>query len=99
MEKDLEEQLNRIREVCQEVREANQAREDALWESLTPDQKLDIFCAVVRRIHQAEIQDRGSYRYALYNVFGFDLDAYTRGMDCGYMSIHNAIVVDKNEEH
>ena len=35
--------------------------------------------------------DNGTYRYALYNVFGFDPGMYGRGMDCGYMSIHNAI--------
>jgi hypothetical protein len=35
--------------------------------------------------------DNGTYRYALYEVFGFDPGMYGRGMDCGYMSIHNAI--------
>lgn len=66
-------------------------REEALWNSLSYNDKLDLFCAVVRRIHQAELVDKGSYRHTLYTVFGFDLDAYCRGMDCGYLNLHNAI--------
>ena len=44
-----------------------------------------------KRIYKAELVDRGSYRDALYDVFGFDMHMYGRGMDCGYMNIHNAI--------
>ena len=44
-----------------------------------------------KRIFKADITDNGSYRYALYDVFGFDPGMYMRGMDCGYMGIHNAI--------
>jgi hypothetical protein len=29
----------------------------------------------------------------LYQVFGFDADAYTIAMRCGYEEIHNSIVV------
>ena len=34
---------------------------------------------------------KGSYRHALYSVFGFDPGMYSDGMDCGYMALHNAI--------
>lgn len=89
-----EQQLENFRRIYAESMKENERREEALWNSLSYEDKLDLFCAVVRRIHQAEIVDRGSYRYALYQVFGFDLDAYGRGMDCGYLDLHNAIEVD-----
>lgn len=88
--------LARLREAYLEARQVNEAREEALWTSLSYEQRLDLFCAVVRRIHKAELVDKGSYRYALYTVFGFDLDSYGRGMDCGYLDIHNAIVVSED---
>lgn len=68
-------------------------REEALWNALPYEAQLDLFCAVVRRIHQAELVDKGSYRHTLYQVFKFDVDAYVRGMDCGYLALHNAIEV------
>jgi len=46
---------------------------------------------VCKRIHTGDIKDSGTYRYVLYDVFGFDPGMYGAGMDCGYMAIHNAI--------
>lgn len=68
-----------------------EAKNDAWWNALTEQEQQDAFYAVVKRIHQAEIIDRGSYRYALYDVFKFGPDMYLSGMDCGYMALHNAI--------
>jgi len=68
-----------------------EAKNDAWWNGLTEQERQDAFYAVVKRIHQAEIIDRGSYRYALYDVFKFGPDMYLSGMDCGYMALHNAI--------
>ena len=64
---------------------------DTWWNGLTETEREDAFYAVVKRMHKAELQDNGSYRYALYNVFGFDPGMYARGMDCGYMALHNAV--------
>jgi hypothetical protein len=68
--------------------------QEAYWNSLSKDDQLKAFCAVSRRIHQAELVDQGTYRHALYTVFGFGPEAYARGMDCGYFAIHNSIVAD-----
>lgn len=62
------------------------------WNSLTKDEQLKAFCAVTRRLVKGELDDKGSYRWVLYDVFGFGPEAYTQGMDCGYMALHNAIV-------
>ena len=63
---------------------------DKWWEGLTEVEREDAFYAVIKRMHTAEIKDQGSYRYALYNVFGFAPNMYTQGMDCGYFDLHNA---------
>jgi hypothetical protein len=67
-------------------------REDAVWwESLSYEDRLKAFRCVCRRIYQGDVKERGSYRHVLYETFGFEMDAYMDGMDCGYMTIHNLI--------
>jgi len=86
--------LDALAELGQEMEKARKHFElmnDAWWNGLDQEEREDAFYAVVKRIHKAELQDRGSYRYALYDVFGFDPGMYGRGMECGYMALHNAI--------
>ena len=89
-----EEALDALAELSQELEKSRKIYEhdnDTWWNGLTEEEREDAFYAVVKRIYQAELQDRGTYRWALYDVFGFDPGMYMRGMDCGYMAIHNAI--------
>jgi hypothetical protein len=62
-----------------------------LWNSLPYDDRLKLFCAITSLIYKGEIKEKGTYRYVLYNVFGFDLDSYVPAQHSGYMAIHNAI--------
>jgi hypothetical protein len=64
---------------------------DTWWNSLTEKEREDAFYAVIKRVYRAEVTDRGTYRWALYDVFGFDAGMYGAGMDCGYMALHNII--------
>src|SRR6056300_604536 len=94
MSDDKEKALQALSDLGQEMEKSRKQYEeenDAWWEGLTETEREDAFFAVVKRIHRADIKDNGSYRYALYNVFGFDGGMYMRGMDCGYMALHNAI--------
>lgn len=68
-------------------------RAEKFWTNLSYEDKLYAFHSVCKRIHKGDIVDKGSYRYVLYQVFGFDMDSYLIGMDCGYMDIHNYIEV------
>jgi hypothetical protein len=89
-----EEALDTLAELSQELEKSRKIYEhdnDTWWNGLTEEEREDAFYAVVKRIHKAELQDKGTYRYALYNVFGFDGGMYMRGMDCGYMALHNAV--------
>ena len=73
---------------------AVEADQEVYWNSLTKDQQLDVFCCVVRRIHKAELKDKGTYRYVLYTAFGFDESSYVLALDAGYMDIHNSLFRD-----
>lgn len=62
------------------------------WDGLSYDDKLKVFYSVVKRIVKGEIIENRSYRGVLYDVFGFDMDSYGVGMECGYISLHNSII-------
>lgn len=86
--------LDALAELSQEMEKSRvkyEADNDAWWNGLTEQEREDAFYAVCKRIWQADGIDNGSYRYGLYNVFGFDPGMYMQGMNCGYMAIHNAI--------
>lgn len=94
---ELDKALTELSEI-QEKLEAQREREaDGFWDSLTLEEKHNAFYSVVKRIYQGDIVDNGSYRYVLYNVFGFGPEAYGLGMDCGYMTIHNRLVDNSKE--
>lgn len=71
----------------------SEQEQEAFWNSLSKEDQLKAFCAVMRRIRQGDLRDRGSYRYVLYTVFGFGPEAYIPAQDAGYMAIHNSLAV------
>jgi hypothetical protein len=88
------EALDALAELSQEMEKSRKIYEhdnDTWWNGLTEQEREDAFYAVCKRIWKADGIDNGTYRYGLYDVFGFDPGMYMRGMDCGYMAIHNAI--------
>ena len=86
--------LAKLSQIMEESRIQYEAENDTWWNDLTEKEREDAFYAVCKRIHQAEIKDQGTYRWALYDVFGFDMGMYKKGMDCGFMDIHNSIRVE-----
>lgn len=72
--------------------------EEAYWNSLTKEQQLCAFNSVCRRIIKGEFEDKGTYRYVLYEVFGFGPEAYARAQMAGYLTIHNSIWDSQHEE-
>lgn len=91
-------EMKDFQRVYQEARDQYDKDAEAYWEALSYEDKLMAFYIVTKRIHKGDIVDNGSYRYVLYDVFGFDMDSYVVGMDSGYFDIHNSIVAgeDKN---
>ena len=74
-----------------------ETEQEVFWNTLTKEEQLKAFCAVSRRIYQAEIVDQGSYRHALYTVFGFGPEAYAQAQMAGYLAIHNCIYDSEHE--
>lgn len=87
--------LEDLHDAEQKTLELHEKQANDFWESLSYEDKLKAFYSVCKRIHQGDVVEGGSYRYVLYDVFGFDKDAYSVGMMCGYLAIHNAIETAK----
>jgi hypothetical protein len=83
------------------TRIAQDVEASVFWDSLSYEDKRNAFHAVVSKIFEGEIKEKGSYRYVLYDIFGFGPDMYVRGMNCGFMALHNSIMTDEefNEKH
>ncbi len=64
---------------------------EKFWNSLNKDDQLKAFCSVMRRLYRAELEEHGSYRYTLYDVFGFGSESYVQAQLSGFLAIHNAI--------
>ena len=64
---------------------------DKFWNGLSKDDQLKAFCSVMRRLYKAELEEQGSYRYTLYDVFGFGSESYVQAQVSGFLAIHNAI--------
>lgn len=64
---------------------------EALWNSLSKEEQLKVFCAVVKRIYLGEFKEMRSYRGMLYGVFGFGKDSYSKAQEAGFVAIHNGL--------
>jgi len=91
--RELHESSNKFMAAMNEIK----AERDAYWESLTHDEQLKCFCAVVERIMEGESEGR-SYRGILYSTFGFGPEAYVQAQMAGFMELHNAIFLSKDNE-
>lgn len=80
-------EIKALREAWQASELKEQAEDQAWWDSLNGEGRARALRQVAKLIHKAEIKDKGSYRYAMYDVFGID---YCDGI-AHYMELHNAI--------
>lgn len=84
-------ELHELGKVFQEAMQLIESDQEEYWNSLSKEQQLKAFCAVVRRIHKGELEDRGTYRYILYQVFGFGPESYAQAQLAGFLALHNSI--------
>lgn len=80
-------EMKAFREAWQASELKEQTEDQAWWDSLNGEERARALRQVAKLMHKAEIKDRGSYRHAMYGVFGID---YCDGMT-HYMELHNAI--------
>lgn len=84
--------LDNAQKIFAEASKKYDKEADAFWNGLSYDERLMAFYSVCKRIWQGDVIDEGSYRYVLYDTFGFGMDAYGIGMQCHYMDLHNLII-------
>jgi hypothetical protein len=81
-------ELKALRKIWSEAEKRQRAEDDAWWDSLNCEAKGQAFRQITKLMYKAEVIDRGSYRYALYDIFGLD---YGDGL-AHYMQLHNLII-------
>ena len=92
--KSLMDTLTELGELQEDLEKQTEREMDEWWNALTKDDQMKAFYSVVKRLVDGELEQKGSYRYVLYDVFGFGPESYMLGMMCGYMSLHNSIERD-----
>lgn len=92
------ENLERVRLEMERARQETEKDVESFWNGLSYDDKVKAFYAVSKRIYKADVEDKGSYRYALYDIFGFNADVYALGMYCHYFDLHNLLHYSVNNE-
>jgi hypothetical protein len=97
VDKETADKLNEISDLFNEAMEELKNEQEAFWNSLSKEDQLKAFCAVVRRIHKGDIEDKGSYRYVLYQVFDFGPESYAQAQMAGYLALHNSIFDGEHE--
>jgi hypothetical protein len=99
MNEELKDSLSEIGEAWNKAMLNIEQASEEYWNSLTKEQQLDAFCAVCRRIYKGDIEDKGTYRYVLYNVFEFGPEAYAPAQMAGYLTIHNSIFDAEHDDN
>jgi hypothetical protein len=74
-----------------EATNAYQKEADELFNALPQDDRLKVFCAVVKLIAKGELDEKGSYRHVLYDTFKFGPESYAPAQCAGYLDLHNSI--------
>ena len=84
-------EMELLRQEMQESEDQYKKDVESFWDNLSYDDKLKAFFYVCSKIHKGDVEERGSYRHNLYQVFNFDMDSYIIGMNAGYLNLHNYI--------
>ena len=92
--KSLMDTLTELGELQEDLEKQTEREMDEWWNAMSKDDQMKAFYSVVKRLVDGELEQKGSYRYVLYDVFGFGPESYMLGMMCGFMSLHNSIERD-----
>ena len=84
-------ELNKTSNAFNEAMKEIENQEEAWWNSLTEDERINAFCCVSRRIYQGDVKEKRSFRGILYDICQFGPEAYVAAQHAGYLTIHNLI--------
>jgi hypothetical protein len=86
--------LTELGELQEDIEKQTEREMDEWWNAMSKDDQMKAFYSVMKRLVDGELEQKGSYRYVLYDVFGFGPESYMLGMMCGFMALHNSIERD-----
>lgn len=87
-------EMKALLQVWREAELKEKAEDDAWWDSLDLEERGRAFRQIAKLMHRAEVETRGSYRHAMYEVFGLE---YADGLN-HYMRLHNLIFLGLEAE-
>lgn len=85
------EKLDKLTEMMEQSQIETEEKANLFWDTLSHEDRELAFYSVIKRMYKSEVTDEGSYRHALYDVFGFDPSMYGVAMDAGYLTLHNLV--------
>jgi len=88
--------LAEFRDSFQVAIEHEKALSESFWNGLNSEEQLWVFCAIMRRLQEGEIENKRSYRGVLYSTFGWGPEAYVPAQCSGFLDIHNSIYTDED---
>lgn len=62
-----------------------------IWNNLSKDDQLKVFCFVVKNLYESELIENKSYRGILYDKFNFGLNSYGAALNSGFLQLHNSV--------
>ena len=92
--KSLMDTLTELGELQEDLEKQTEREMDEWWNAMSKEDQMKAFYSVMKRLVDGELEQKGSYRYVLYDVFGFGPESYMLGMMCGFMSLHTSIERD-----
>lgn len=84
-------EMVKAREAIAEAEKQYAKEAEDWWKNLSYDDQLKAFFYVTSKIYESDVVKQGSFRFFLYNVMNFGMDAYSLGMQSHYMDLHNFI--------
>lgn len=64
---------------------------EQFWNSLTKEQQVDAFCAVVSRLYKGEVNQLADGKRILFRIFEFEPQHYNRAVEANFFALHNHI--------
>lgn len=84
-------ELAKLSEEQENFEKSYDEKSKELWDSFSEEDQLKMFYWVVKNITEGEFVDKGTYRWILYEKFGFSESSYGVGITSGFMRLHNSI--------
>ena len=84
-------EMEECREAIAEAEKQFAKETETWWENLSYDDQLRAFFYVTSKLYESDVKEQGTYRYFLYNKMNFGPEAYSLGMQSGYLELHNLL--------